>query len=88
MKNWVYEIIEDSLTVSLEENSWLPSSFSLTIDDDAFVILLKDAKIRSTGQKAPLDIKSIKVRIHGREVTVNSDKADLQLPALRDDTLH
>lgn len=87
--NWVYEAIQDAIIASLEAGPWLPERFELTVEDAAFVQLIKSLVYPATGKKVEPTVKRVTLCIQERYVTVRSDKdPEPWLPVAREDTLH
>ena len=87
--NWVYDAIEDAIIASLEAGPWLPYGFEVTIEDGAFIQLIKSLKSTSTGKKVEPTVKCVTLRIQERYVTVRSDRdPEPWLPITREEGLN
>lgn len=91
MKSPFYELIEDAIISTLESDTgaFLPDEFVVTIEDAAFVQLLRGL-VSTTDQKPlPPTLKRVLLEIQERRVTVRSDKdPDPWLPITREEALH
>jgi hypothetical protein len=87
--NWVYDAIEDAIISSLENGPWLPDRFELTIENAAFLQLIKSLKVTATGLPVASTVKRVTLRIQERYVTVRSDRdPEPWLPITREDGLN
>ena len=87
--NWVYDAIQDATIASLEAGPWLPDQFELTIDDEAFQLLIKSLKVVSTGKPVAPTVKRVTLRIQERHVTIRSDRdPEPWLPITREEGLN
>lgn len=91
MKNPIYELIEDSVLSVLETDTgaFLPDEFTVTLEDTAFVQLLRGLVSTQTGKPLPPMLKRIVLEIQDRRITVRSDKdPDPWLPAPVESAIH
>lgn len=74
--NFIYDIIEDAILESLiesEKGIWLPDSFEIELEDEAFQAFLK-AGLLVEGKQVPLTLKRVWVTVGETRVLVRSDK--------------
>ena len=89
--NPIYDAIQDSVISTLETDQgiWLPDEFTVTIEDAAFVILLKGLVSTETGKPMAPTLKRVVLEIQGHRVIVRSDKdPEPWLPITREEGLH
>lgn len=87
--NWVYDIVQDTIISSLETGPWLPGHFELTIQDEAFRVLIEGLVVAGTDEKVSPKVKRITMRIQEHRVTIRSDRdPEPWLPTNPEDVLH